>query len=66
MKWLRAGRCRLYLPGFEHIFHQTIGGYSILAIPTLPLTIGGGVGMAGCHTLLNKKRSPKSFDSEDL
>ena len=21
---------------------------------------------AGCHTLLNKKRSPKSFDSEDL
>ena len=26
----------------------------------------GGVGMAGCHTLLNEKRSPKSFDSEDL
>ena len=42
------------------------GGYSILAIPTLSRTIGGGVGMAGCHTLLNKKRSPKSFDSEDL
>ncbi|WP_278909740.1 hypothetical protein, partial [Leyella stercorea] len=35
MKRLRAGRCRLYLPGFERIFHQIIGGYSILAIPTL-------------------------------
>ena len=45
---------------------RIIGGYSILAIPTLSRTIGGGVGMAGCHTLLNEKRSPKSFDSEDL
>ena len=33
---------------------RTIGGYSILAIPTLSRTIGGGVGMAGCHTLLIK------------
>ena len=35
IKGIRAGRCRLYLPGFERIFHQIIGGYSILAIPTL-------------------------------
>ena len=66
IKEIRAGRCRLYLPGFERISHQIIGGYSILAIPTQTLTLGGGVGMAGCHTLLNEKRSPKSFDSEDL
>ncbi|WP_278813333.1 hypothetical protein, partial [Leyella stercorea] len=24
LKWLRAGRCRLHLPGFERIFHQII------------------------------------------
>ena len=33
----------------------------------LSRTIGGSVGMAGCHTTYgHKKRSPKSFDSEDL
>ena len=41
IKGIRAGRCRLYLPGFERIFQQIIGGYSILAIPTQTLTIGG-------------------------
>ena len=30
---IRAGRCRLHLPGFERIFHQSIGGYSILLYP---------------------------------
>ena len=29
IKEIRAGRCRLYLPGFERISHQIIGGYSI-------------------------------------
>ena len=38
LKLLKAGRCRLHLPGFEGIYQD----------------------------LAHKKRSPKSFDSEDL
>ena len=55
IKEIRAGRCRLYLPGFERISHQIIGGYSILAIPTLPLTIGG-YSICYTHAITNHRR----------
>ena len=50
---------------------KSVGEYptpetSVISVNSVGGLAEGGVGMAGCHTLLNEKRSPKSFDSEDL